>query len=88
MGISILRDASQQAREGEEITPDETFSNVLPGDLLFFGPGERITHVGISMGGAEFIHQSGDVHINSLDPQAENYSSYRRKSLKMIKRYF
>jgi cell wall-associated NlpC family hydrolase len=87
-GISILRDASQQAREGQEVIPDETFSNVLPGDLLFFGPGERITHVGISLGSAEFIHQSGDVHINSLDPQAENYSSYRRKSLKKIKRYF
>lgn len=87
-GIDILRDAGQQAREGEEIIPDETFSNLLPGDLLFFGSGGRITHVGISLGGAEFIHQSGDVHINSLNPQAENYSGYRRKSLKIIKRFF
>lgn len=87
-GVDILRDANQQAREGEEIIPDDTFSNILPGDLLFFGSGERITHVGISMGGAEFIHQSGDVHTNSLNPQAENYSGYRRKSLKKIKRYF
>jgi hypothetical protein len=87
-GINILRDAGQQAREGEEIIPDETFSNILPGDLLFFGSGERITHVGISLGGAEFIHQSGDVHINSLNPQAENFSAYRRNSLKKIKRYF
>ena len=87
-GIDILRDAGQQAREGEEIIPDESFSNILPGDLLFFGFGDRITHVGISLGGPEFIHQSGEVHINSLNPDAKNYSDYRRKSLKKIKRYF
>jgi cell wall-associated NlpC family hydrolase len=86
-GIDLLRDARQQVLEGEEIIPDETFSNILPGDLLFFGSGERITHVGISLGGAEFVHQSGDVHINSLNPQAENFSAYRRKSLKKIKRF-
>ena len=87
-GIDILRDAGQQAREGEEIIPDESFSNILPGDLLFFGFGDRITHVGISLGGPEFIHQSSEVHINSLNPDAKNYSDYRRKSLKKIKRYF
>lgn len=86
--INILRDAGQQAREGEEIIPDDTFSNILPGDLLFFGRGERITHVGISLGGTDFIHQSGDVHINSLNPDAEDFSAYRRKSLKKIKRFF
>lgn len=85
-GIRLLRDARQQATEGKEIIPDKNFSNVLPGDLLFFGSGDRITHVGISLGGAEFIHQSGDVHINSLDPRAANYSDYRRKSLKKITR--
>jgi len=87
-GIDILRDAGQQARQGKEIVPDEAFSNLLPGDLLFFGSGKRITHVGISLGGAQFIHQSGEVHINSLNPQAENYSAYRRNSLQKIKRYF
>jgi hypothetical protein len=87
-GIDILRDAGQQAREGEEVIPNEQFSNILPGDLLFFGSGEGITHVGISLGGAEFIHQSGDVHINSLNPEAENFSAYRRNSLKKIKRFF
>lgn len=85
-GIDLLRDSRQQVLEGEEIIPDSTFSNILPGDLLFFGSGERITHVGISLGGLEFIHQSGDVHINSLNPRAENFSAYRRKSLKKVKR--
>jgi hypothetical protein len=85
-GLQLQRDARQQALEGEEIIPEDDFSNVLPGDLLFFGAKERITHVGISMGGAEFIHQSGDVHINSLDSTAYNYSPYRKKTLRMIKR--
>ena len=85
-GIQLLRDARQQALQGEEVVPDENFSNVLPGDLLFFGEGNRITHVGISLGGAEFIHQSGDVHINSLAPSAPNFSPYRRRALKAIRR--
>ena len=85
-GLQLQRDARQQALEGEEIIPDENFSNVKAGDLLFFGPNERITHVGISIGEAEFIHQSGDVHINSLDSTVTNYSPYRRKTLKIIKR--
>lgn len=85
-GIRLLRDAYQQAGEGKEIIPNENFSNVLPGDLLFFGSKEKIVHVGISLGGAEFIHQSGEVHINSLDPKAENYSPGRRKSLQKIVR--
>jgi len=87
-GIDLPRDSRQQARFGEEIKPDETFSNILPGDLLFFGLKNRVTHVGISLGGPEFIHQGGQVGINSLDPEADNFSPYRRKTLKYIKRIF
>lgn len=84
--IQLPRDARQQVLTGKKIVPDETFSNVLPGDLFFFGAEKRITHVGISLGGAAFIHQSSEVHINSLDPQAENYSDYRKNTFKTIKR--
>lgn len=85
-GIDILRDANQQARAGEAVTPDENFSNVRPGDLLFFGSGGRITHVGISLGGARFIHQSGDVRINSLDPAADDFSPYRKRTFMQVQR--
>ena len=87
-GIVLPRDSRQQALVGEEINPDEVFSNILPGDLLFFGSKKRVTHVGISLGGPEFIHQGGQVAINSLDPGADNFSPYRRKTLKHIKRIF
>jgi len=87
-GIELPRDSRQQALMGEEITPDDTFSNILPGDLLFFGSEDRVTHVGISLGGAEFIHQGSQVDLNSLDPQKENFSPFRRRTLKYIKRIF
>lgn len=72
--IIIPRDASQQAYVGQhiDITPD--FSNLQPGDLVFFGrkattvAKERVVHVGIYIGGKRFIHSQGDVHISSFDP--------------------
>ncbi|MEZ4761704.1 MAG: NlpC/P60 family protein [Calditrichia bacterium] len=53
---------------------------MLPGDLLFFGNGKRVTHVGISLGQKEFIHQGGRVAVNSLDPASPVFSPYRSKS--------
>lgn len=87
-GIQLPRDSRQQALLGKEIIPDSSFSNILPGDLLFFGSSERVTHVGISLGGPEFIDQSGMVQISSLDSTAKNFSSYRKKTLKTIRRVF
>jgi hypothetical protein len=87
-GIELPRDSRQQALVGEAIIPDDKYSNILAGDLLFFGAKNRVTHVGISLGGSEFIHQGGQVAVNSLDPEAENFSPYRRKTLKYIKRIF
>ncbi len=83
--INLLRDSRQQVTEGDEVIYDSNFSNVKAGDLLFFGS-DKITHVAMSLGGADFIHQSGDVHINSLDPKASNYSPFHRKNLKAIRR--
>lgn len=88
-GRLLARDANQQVQEGVEIVPDEKFNNVLPGDLLFFGRDGRITHVGISLGGPQFIHAngiSGDVHVNSLDSTDGNYSAYRKSAFKHVRR--
>jgi len=91
-GIQLPRDASQQARVGTPVEIDDTFTGVQPGDLLFFGfranekHRERVTHVGISLGGARFIHSSGDVRINSLNPEDEDFSPFRRKGFLGVKR--
>ena len=74
-GILLPRNASQQAQCGIEVP----LNKLKTGDLIFFGtPGngqtpDRIAHVGMSLGGKEFIHSSQVVRINSLDPMARNY---------------
>ena len=80
--ILIPRDASQQATQGEriEIAPD--FSNLQPGDLLFFGQKataeqkERVIHVAFYLGDKRFIHSQGDVRINSFDPTDPLFDAY------------
>lgn len=79
--IIIPRNASQQARKGQriEIAPD--YSNLLPGDLLFFGSGTRVSHVGFYVGNQRFIHSLGCVHESSFSPQDPNYDEYDRNRL-------
>lgn len=91
-GVLLPRDANQQAKAGDEITIDESFSNLKPGDLLFFGRKksndnpEKISHVGIYLGDKDYIHSSGRVRINSFDKDKANYNAYRHKSLVKVKR--
>ena len=85
-GIQIPRDARQQALEGVEIHPDEKWSNIFPGDLLFFGTNDKVTHVGISIGKKDFIHQGGMVSINSLDENSSNFSPQRLETFLFIRR--
>jgi len=85
-GIQLSRDARQQVLFGKTIIPAEDFSNVKPADLLFFGKNDNITHMGISLGGFEFIHQGSYVKIDSFNEKAENFNAYRKKTLKVIKR--
>ncbi len=55
-GLNILRDADMQKNAGRKVEPP-----FKRGDLVFFGDEgnlDRITHVGISLGGWEIIHSS------------------------------
>ena len=80
--IIIPRDASQQAYVGKHIDIASDFSNLQPGDLIFFGRKatperkERVVHVGMYIGGKRFIHSQGDVHISSFDPADELFDEY------------
>ena len=80
-GIILARDASQQARYGEH--PDfNTIGAIQPGDLLFFGRTvEQVTHVGLYMDSGSYIHASGLVRINSIDPKNPAYNVTERKNL-------
>ncbi len=58
--LTLPRTAAEQARLGVAVPRDT--SRLLPGDLLTFGYGNRITHVGIYVGDGRYVHASGRKH--------------------------
>ena len=82
-GVILQRDASQQVLTGRPVDDNGNFSNLEPGDLLFFGtkataenPKERVVHVAIYIGNRRFIHASDYVQIGSFDPADPLYDEY------------
>jgi len=60
------RTAAKQARTGAEIRRD----GLRPGDILAFGVGDTVTHVGIYVGDRKFVHASsvaGRVIVSRVD---------------------
>ena len=94
-GFIIPRDASQQINAGKTVDSNLTFEGLEKGDLLFFGrkatsdKNQRVTHVGIWLGNnkMEFIHASGNVHINSMDETQPNYDEFNKNRYLGSKRY-
>lgn len=76
LGVLLPRNASQQAKVGDEVPLD----SLQKGDLLFFGRAaegenpERISHVAIYVGDGRIIHSSYLVRENSIIPGAGNYT--------------
>ena len=87
-GISLLRDAKQQATQGVLVP---FLEQAQTGDLAFFENTEGIiTHVGIMLSQTDIIHAHGKVRIDTLDQQGiynKEYQKYTHK-LRMVKRYF
>jgi gamma-D-glutamyl-L-lysine dipeptidyl-peptidase len=85
-GLILARDASLQVMHGKTVEPGNSYEQLQPGDLLFFGrkksvdQTERITHVAISLGKTDYIHAAGMVTVNSFDPESEVYSEYRKNT--------
>ena len=87
-GVQLLRDASQQAMQGDTIT---FISEALAGDLLFFDDDEaNIIHTGILITENKIIHASGKVRVDLIDHQGifnEEVKKYTHK-LRLIKSHF
>jgi cell wall-associated NlpC family hydrolase len=89
MGVSIPRDADQQFLAGEVV------EKPTAGDLVFFGePDEdgevHISHVGISLGGDEFIHANGadwGVSSNTFDPNGKTYRTWLHENYRGARRF-
>ena len=68
LGIQLPRTAAQQARIGTPVPRDRTM--LKPGDLLTFGRGNRVSHVGIYVGEGRFVHApstGGTVRLDRVD---------------------
>ncbi|MFO7841786.1 MAG: C40 family peptidase [Fidelibacterota bacterium] len=71
-GFSLPRDASQQIRLLKE--HPVPLEKAKPGDLAFFQNEKgNITHVAIMRKTPEYIHSSGEIKINSFDPEEAHY---------------
>jgi hypothetical protein len=86
MGKQLLRDAAQQATQGETVA---FRMEAKEGDLAFFDNDEgKITHVGIMLDSGRIIHASGQVRIDQIDDYGIIHSQtgkYTHK-LRIIKR--
>ena len=58
--LDVPRTANEQSRAGRAVERDP--SQLRPGDLLTFGTGSRISHIGIYVGDGKFIHASTGAH--------------------------
>jgi cell wall-associated NlpC family hydrolase len=86
MGIPLLRDASQQVKQGDEVG---FLPEVKPGDLAFFdNPAGKITHVGILLDPETVIHAAGKVRVDTIDTSGiiNRNTGRRTHTLRVIKR--
>jgi cell wall-associated NlpC family hydrolase len=73
-GRDMPRTAAEQARVGIEVPKDTT--QLLPGDLLVFGKGRRITHIGIYVGDGRYVHAANKrkgIIESDIDEARKNY---------------
>jgi cell wall-associated NlpC family hydrolase len=73
IGVSLPRTSDQQARAGSHIDRD----HLRAGDLVFFGRGSNVTHVGIYAEDGEFIHASTRARSVRYDRLDNKYFSNR-----------
>jgi gamma-D-glutamyl-L-lysine dipeptidyl-peptidase len=88
LNIALLRDAQQQATQGELVN---FLQEAQCGDLAFFDNEEgHIIHVGILLSSRQIIHAAGKVRIDNIDNQGivNADTGERTQKLRIIKRYF
>lgn len=89
-GITLPRDAWQQALEGEDAGRDPL--GLRAADLLFFSdrPDEKVTHVGVALGDAQMAHLAlgrGGYRIEQLDDAVDPYVAKLRERFLFARRY-
>lgn len=85
-GVKLLRDAAQQASQGENIG---FISDSRPGDLAFFDHNDgKVSHVGLLIDEHTIIHCSGSVRIDPVDHHGIFHSEKKEytHNLRLIRR--
>ena len=73
LGRSLPRTAAEQSALGKSVSMD----SLVAGDLLFWGSGSGVYHVGVYVGDGEYIHAStgsGKVKISNFDHHAPSFA--------------
>ena len=87
LNVSLLRDAEQQAAQGELVG---FLQQAHCGDLAFFDDDEgKIIHTGILLNPHEIIHSSGKVRVDKIDNEGivDSDTGKRTQRLRIIKRF-
>lgn len=81
--ITLPRTARQQATMGTAVPKD--LAAMKPGDLLTFGKGSKISHIGIYVGEGRFVHASTTSHkvietslVGTRSPLIKQWKGVRR----------
>lgn len=78
--LKLPRTAAEQARLGTPVPRDT--AHLLPGDLLFFGRGKRVTHIGIYVGEGKYVHaanrRKGVIESEVASPSSRWWKGARR----------
>lgn len=83
--IILQRDASQQVLYGKKIAPKD-WRKASKADLLYFGTTSgRVTHTALYIENGKYIHASGRVKINSVDPKSPQYLTTPFLSINRVK---
>ncbi|HEY2908374.1 MAG TPA: C40 family peptidase [Vicinamibacterales bacterium] len=73
-GIRLPRAVKEQFQVGKSVKPSE----VAPGDLLFFATTDtEASHVGIAVGGDEFVHAPSSKGVVRVERLSQSYWSQR-----------
>jgi cell wall-associated NlpC family hydrolase len=82
LDFALPRTARQQAKEGEAVPKD--LASLKPGDLLTFGRGKQISHIGIYVGNGRMVHASTskrsviETELSSKNPLIRQWLGVRR----------
>lgn len=81
LGVSLPRSSASMYNVGEAVNQ----SDLIPGDLVFFNTsGSGISHVGIYLGGGDFIHSQTNIGVSITSLSDKYYWADRYVGAKRV----